>query len=156
MTSLDSQTFNNTPVLDVLADNLVNVGFVNVGVPDAFRIYHQEGSCIAAIQTPCSVDAYVCFAIKAQLLDTFFCITTYLLRMMVVATVFPLLSLVDAKEHMLPKVTHVDSELVGELVETNTTASNISAASGQISLIHRVRLAKFASCPYDQLKSRRA
>ncbi len=55
----------------VRLDDLINVRFVDVGVPGTFRINDAHRPFFAAVQTAGLVDADLAFTGKAQFLDSF-------------------------------------------------------------------------------------
>ena len=56
--ALNSQPFDDTPVFQMLFDDLVNIFFVHIRVPDFFGINHDNGTFIAAVETTGIVNPY--------------------------------------------------------------------------------------------------
>src|ERR1043165_1598469 len=81
---LHPQALDHAAVLDVLLDDLVDVGAVDVRVPDAFRVHHDAGTFLATVEAARLVDAHLAFARQAELLDARLGIVADLRRALVV------------------------------------------------------------------------
>ena len=49
----------------------VDIGAIDVGIPDPFGIDHDHGTFLAPIETPCLVDADLALACQIEFLDPF-------------------------------------------------------------------------------------
>jgi hypothetical protein len=60
------QAFHNATVLQVFADDFVDIGFIDVGVPDAVGVHHEHRAIIATVEATCLVDADIAFALETE------------------------------------------------------------------------------------------
>src|SRR2546423_3974056 len=100
------QPLDDAAVLQVLLDDLVDVGVVEVRVPDAFRIDHDARPLLAAIEAAGLVDADLAFAGETELLDAALGVIADLARPLVVAADAAVVALVAAEEDMLCVIGH--------------------------------------------------
>jgi hypothetical protein len=63
------QSRYDTPTDEVLFNDLVDVLFINIGIPDVVRINDQNRSVVAAVQAARLVDADLALALEAKLAD---------------------------------------------------------------------------------------
>src|SRR5712664_4040842 len=91
---------------EVLLDNLVDVGPVDVGVPDRVGIDHDAGALLAAIETARLVDAHASRPGEAELLDAVLRVVADLRGTLVVAAHTPAVALVAAEENMPSVIGH--------------------------------------------------
>src|SRR5262245_18961623 len=66
---LHPQAFDDAAVPQVLLDDLVDVGLVDIGVPDRVRVDDDAGTLLAAIEAARLVDAHLAFTGHAERLD---------------------------------------------------------------------------------------
>src|SRR5262245_21124744 len=66
---LDAQSRDDAPVHQVLVDDLVDVGLVDVRVPDLLGVHDHDGAFVAAIEAARLVDAHLALAAELELLD---------------------------------------------------------------------------------------
>src|SRR4051812_24653057 len=102
------QALHDPAVLEMLLDDLVDVGLVHVGVPDLLRIHHDAGAFLAAVEAAGLVDAHGARARKAELLDALLGVVAQRARALVVAAGLAVLALVAAEEYVLVVVAHED------------------------------------------------
>src|SRR6185503_20873409 len=62
----DSKSFDDAAVQEVLLDDFVDVGAVDVGIPDRLRIDHDAGPLLAAIEAARLVDAHLALACETE------------------------------------------------------------------------------------------
>src|SRR3989304_5910988 len=103
----DFQALHHAPMLQMLADDFVQIALVHIGVPDAFRINHQHRPLIARPHAARRVDAHgVCFCGQPQGFLLVLDVIAHLLRTEIVAAILSGFALISAEENMLVKVTH--------------------------------------------------
>lgn len=90
----------------VLLDYLIEVLFINIGVPDAFRVDDDYRTLFATVETACLVYANPVLACKAHRLDLAFHIFTHLGRTTIGTTGLATLSLIDTEKDMIPVIGH--------------------------------------------------
>src|SRR5512135_718480 len=66
--SSDAQPRDDAAVPQVLVDDLLDVGTVDVRVPDRLRIDHRTGAFLAAVEAARLVDAHPAGAVQTELL----------------------------------------------------------------------------------------
>lgn len=66
----DFQAVYGFSVYQVGIDNFVNVRFIDVGVPDAFRVYHAHRAFFAAVEATRLVDTHFARAGQTQFLNS--------------------------------------------------------------------------------------
>ena len=66
---LDAQALYGPAIAQMLVDNLVEIGMVDIGIPSFLRIDHQHGAFAAAIQAAGIVDAHLAGYRRAERLD---------------------------------------------------------------------------------------
>src|SRR3989338_8196081 len=99
--SSDFQAFNDAPVLQMLFDDLIEIPFILEGVPDAFRINHDDRAFVAAIHASGGVDADVVLAAgNTKFLDLVLDVVARHLRAVIAATIFAVLALISAEKNM--------------------------------------------------------
>ncbi|SIT37078.1 hypothetical protein BN2475_100111 [Paraburkholderia ribeironis] len=100
---IDFQTLDDLAVGEMGVDDLVDVGFVDVRVPDAFRIHDERRAELAAIEATGLVDAHLAGAGEAKCLHAFFRVLLHLLRIAVCAAraIGAGLALIDAEKHVV-------------------------------------------------------
>src|SRR3990170_5000308 len=99
---LHPQAFDDAPVLQVLLDDLVDVGLVDVGVPDRVRVHHDARSFLAAVEAAGLVDPHLAFAGEAELLDAAFRVGAQLRGALgVTGRPIAAVALVAAEKHVL-------------------------------------------------------
>jgi hypothetical protein len=103
---LNLKPLDDSPVYQMLVDNFVDVGLINIGVPRRFRIYHQHRTFPATIQATGVIDADFAFPCQLKLLNAGFCIITHRLSAMVGATGFVTLALIGAEEYVVFEMAH--------------------------------------------------
>ena len=82
-------------------DDFIDVGLVDIGVPNRLWVDHHHRATGTAIQTPCLVDTHAPLAMEPQGFDAGFAVFLCLLRGMIGATVFAAFALVQTKKHMV-------------------------------------------------------
>ena len=103
---LDKQSLNDTPVLQVFRENLINIRLVQVGVPDCFRIDHDHGPLCTPIQAAGCIDAHTALTCQAQLLAALLSIIAQCSGTKALATITAIIALVDAEKNMVSVVRH--------------------------------------------------
>src|SRR4051812_38998559 len=66
---LHLQALDDASVAQMLLDDLVDVGLVDIGVPDTLGIDHHAGAFLAAVEAARLVDAHLPRARQAERLD---------------------------------------------------------------------------------------
>src|SRR3569623_849531 len=99
--SLQLQALDNTPLLEVDLEDFVDVGFVLIGIPDAFRVHDQQRALVAAVETTGAVDTAPAFAIEMGVLDLFLQVVAHLLAAGRAAAFCAVVTLVGAEENMV-------------------------------------------------------
>src|SRR5436190_1460496 len=94
--------------LEVLLDDLVDIGAVDIGVPDRLRVHHDAGPFLAAIQAPRLIHPHLTRTCEAQFLDPFFCVVAHSACAFVVAAGLAVLALVAAEKNVSFVVAHFD------------------------------------------------
>src|SRR5438045_7916560 len=100
------QALDHAAVLQVLLDSLIDVGAVEVGVPDRVGIDDDARTLLAAIETARLVDADLAFAREAEFLDALLRVIADLARPLVVAADAATVALVAAEENVLCVIGH--------------------------------------------------
>src|SRR6266850_2045797 len=100
------QALDHAAVLEVLLDDLVDVGAIDVGVPDRVRVDHDAGAFLAAVEAARLVDADLAFTGEAELLDAALGVVADLAGALVVAADPAAVALVAAEEHVLCVIGH--------------------------------------------------
>ena len=95
------QTLNRLPALQMRFDDFIDVGLVDIGVPNRLWVDHHHGAAGTAIQTPRLVDTHATLAVESQGFDPGFAVLPRLLRSVVGATGFAAFALVQTKKHMV-------------------------------------------------------
>src|SRR5262245_31572342 len=90
----------------MLLDDLVDVGAVDVGVPDRLRVDHDAGSFLAPVQATRLVDAHLAGTGEAQLLHALLGVVAHVLRALVGAAGLAVGALVAAEEDVSLVVAH--------------------------------------------------
>ena len=90
----------------IAALHRVDVGAVDIGVPDCLRINHQYRTFIAAVQAAGLIDAGLAFARESQRLDLFLGVVAQILGAVVVAAIGAGFALVAAEKHVVFEVAH--------------------------------------------------
>lgn len=107
MISLNSQPFDHASIFEVLFNDLVNVFFIHIRVPDIFRINHNNRTFITTVKASRIVDPYsLALAVESQRLDTLLGVIAYGLGTMIVTAHCSRFSLVDAEKNMPLVVAH--------------------------------------------------
>ncbi len=97
---------DHAAVLEVLLDDLVDVGAIDVGVPDRVRIDHDAGAFLATVQAAGLVDADLAFAGEPELLHPALGVVADLGCALVVAADPAAVALVAAEENVLCVIGH--------------------------------------------------
>jgi hypothetical protein len=100
------QAFDDPAMLYVLGNNFVDVVLVDIGVPNGLRVYHQDRTFVATVQTAGIIDPDLALAGELERLDLILGIGAHLTGAMIVAANFARLALVDAEENVSLVVTH--------------------------------------------------
>src|SRR5688572_25488609 len=104
---LHPQSFYDAPVLQVLLDDLVDIGLIHVCVPDAIGINHDARPVFTAVEATGLVDADLPFAREAERLDARLRVIARLRGALRVARgTIAAVALVAAEEHVLCVVRH--------------------------------------------------
>jgi hypothetical protein len=91
----------------MLFDDLVNIFFVHIRVPDLFGIDNDNRAFVAAIETTCIVDPYPpALAIEPEGLDSLLGVVTHELGAMIVTARGSRFTLVYTEEYMPQVVAH--------------------------------------------------
>src|SRR3989449_7415317 len=98
-THLHAQALDDAAVPQVLLDDLVDVGAVDIGVPDRVRVDHHAGAFLAAIEAPGLVDAHFPGAGKAEFLDALLGVIAHRGGPLVVTAGAPAVALIRSEEH---------------------------------------------------------
>lgn len=86
----------------MLFDDLIEVVFINIGIPGALGIDHDDRAFVAAIHASGRVDADFILGIgKAELLDLVLYVIARLLRTVIVAASAAVLALIGTEKNML-------------------------------------------------------
>src|SRR6185436_13353849 len=106
--ALHPEPFDDAAVLEMFLDDLVDVGLVDVGVPDRFRVDDDAGAFLAAVEAARLVDADLAFAGETELLHPFLGVVAHRRRALAVAAgpVRARVTLIAAKENVLVVVGH--------------------------------------------------
>ena len=88
-------------MLNMFADDFVDVFFVDVGVPGFFGIHDDDWAFVAAVETAGAVDAHFARAIEFQCFDFIFGVAAHSFRAAIVTTSFAVFALVDAKKYVV-------------------------------------------------------
>src|SRR5688572_1683285 len=111
----DAQALHDAAVLEMLADDLVDVVLIDVGVPDSVGVDHGNRPLLAAIEAARLVDANLAGAGKLEALDAVLGVVAHLLRAAVVAALLAVGALVAAEEDVALVIAHVDPGALPEL-----------------------------------------
>src|ERR1035437_9528500 len=93
-------------MLPVFLDDLVDVMLVDIGVPDFFRVHHDAGAFLAAVEATRLVDARVAFPGEPEFLHALLGVVAQRTRALVVAADPAALALVAAEENVVGVITH--------------------------------------------------
>jgi hypothetical protein len=97
-------------------DDLVEIIFINIGIPGALWINHDHGTFIAAIHASCRVDAdFVLEFGNAERFHPALHVIAGFLRAVVVAAGFTGFALVGAEKNMFIEKTHGRYRMDGEM-----------------------------------------
>src|SRR5574340_1670286 len=99
--SLQLQALDDTPLFEMDLEDLVEVGLVHVGIPDAFRIHDQQRTFVAAVEAAGAVDAALAFAVEIGELDLFLQVVADLLDASSAAAFGAVVALVGAEKNMV-------------------------------------------------------
>jgi len=75
-----AQALDDLAIFQVRLDDLIDVRFVEIGVPDAFRIDHDHRPFFAALQASGLIDTHFALACQPELLDALFGVFLQFLR----------------------------------------------------------------------------
>ena len=107
MPALNSQPFDDTPVFQMLFDDLVNIFFVHICVPDFFRIDNDNRAFVAAIEATRIVNPYSpVLAVEPEGLDSLLGVITHGLSAMIVTAHGSRFTLVYTEKYMPQVVAH--------------------------------------------------
>ena len=95
-----AQALDRPAELQVRLDDLVDVGLIDIAVPDAFRVHHRHRARSAAVQAAGLVDAHLAGAGQALGLDALLAVVERRLRAVVGAAGFAIGALVQSKENV--------------------------------------------------------
>ena len=76
---------DDATVLQMLVDDLVDVGLVDVRVPDLLRVDDDHRTLVTAVEAPCLVHAHLALAGEAQRLDAVLGVVAHLVGLVVLA-----------------------------------------------------------------------
>lgn len=102
--TLDLQPCYFAPVLYMLFDNFVDVGFVDIRVPSTFGIDHQHRSFVAAIEAAGVVNAHATLAAEPERFHFLLGVVTQTLRAEIGATPRTGFASIGAEEQMISVV----------------------------------------------------
>src|SRR3569832_1940866 len=77
--SLQLQALDNTPLLEVDLEYFVDIGFVHIGIPDAFGVHDQQRALVTTVEAAGTVDPALAFAVKMNVLNLFLQVVAHLL-----------------------------------------------------------------------------
>src|SRR3954470_20114267 len=97
---LHPEPLDDTAVLQVFFDDLVDVRLVDIGVPDRVGIDDDAGTFLAAVEAARLIDADLAFAREAELLDALLRVVADLGGALVVAADAAAVALVAAEKHV--------------------------------------------------------
>jgi hypothetical protein len=100
------QAFNDATIEQVLLNDFLDILFVDVVIPNLFRVNNNHRPVIATIHATGLVDAHLALAFKFQLGNSIFRVGLRFGGAQAVATAFTLASLIAAEENMMFEVTH--------------------------------------------------
>jgi hypothetical protein len=101
----NAQALYDVTIDEVLVNDFVNIVLIDIGIPNAFRVYDEGRSFIAAIETAGLIDPDASLPGNLELLDARFCIVAYCLRAMVVAARAAIVALIATEKNMMFKIT---------------------------------------------------
>ena len=101
------QTFNDTAILNVLRNDFVDVGFIDIGVPDLFRVHDQHRTFRAAVETASKIDAHFALAVQIELLDAILGVSAYSFGIVLIAAFFAVVALINAEKYVVLVKAHV-------------------------------------------------
>lgn len=103
---LDLEPLNHPTVLQVLADNFIDILFIDVGIPNLFRIDDCHRALLTAAQATGKVNPDPTLAGQAQLLRALLGIVTHRPGTEVCATGFTARPLVGTEKHVVFVIAH--------------------------------------------------
>ena len=132
------QSINDHAMLQVRVDDFVDIGFVNVGVPNTFRIDHDHRTRGTAVQTTSPVDPYFARPRQARRFDLRLAPIKSRLGPLLAAAGLTRLTLVKAEEDMSLVETGADAR-VGN-TRRGRAVLNVTHASILVSRLPTPRL----------------
>lgn len=100
------QTLNRTVVNQVFFNDLVNVVLIDIPVPDAFRVDHQNRTLVATVQTARAIDTDRSTAVFFQGFNFFFCVRLDLSRPAAATADGTFVTFVDTEKYVFLKIRH--------------------------------------------------
>ena len=94
------QSFDYSTLEEMLLDDLVDVFAVDVAIPNRFRIHHHDGAFFATVKAAALIDPHHAAAVATSRFHAPFCIIPAAGGIVVGATTFAVIALVDAKKYM--------------------------------------------------------
>ena len=92
---------------EVLIDDFVDIGMIDVLVPGLFRIDDQHGPILAAVQAACRVDTDLSWPANPQLLAALLGVVAQFLGAAVITGLAPIIALVGAEKDVVLVVAHI-------------------------------------------------
>ena len=91
----------------VLFDDLINIGFIDKGVPDLLGVDHDHRPLATAIETTGAVDTHLARLVNAQLLTTLLGVAAHRLGVEVLTAAPTVFALIDAEKDVMLIKTHM-------------------------------------------------
>jgi hypothetical protein len=101
----NAQALYDLTVDEVLVNDFVNIVLIDIGIPNAFRVYDDGRPFIATIETASLIHPDVSFPGNLKFLDACLRIIAYCLRAMVVTARAPIVALIATEKDMMFEIT---------------------------------------------------
>jgi hypothetical protein len=98
------QALDNAPLFQMDIEDFVDVGLIDIGVPDTFRVDHQHRPLVAAIHAARAVDAAFPFAVEVGLFDFFLEVVAHGLSTCRATASGAIVALVGAEKHVVLEI----------------------------------------------------
>ena len=102
----ERRAFDDATLLQMFADDFVDIFAVHIGVPGFFRINDQYRPELAAVQAASHVDAHAPGTRKSKRLDAALGVFAYFRRTVIVAARLAAITLIAAEKNVVLKKTH--------------------------------------------------
>jgi hypothetical protein len=104
--TLNLQPLDNPAMHKVFLDDFVDIFPVNIGIPDTFRVDHDDRPFITAIKTPRRIDPYATLVRKAQRFALLLGVIAHGQRIKSLAAGTAIRTRIDAEENMITIIVH--------------------------------------------------